>query len=159
MIRLTILMLLALFLVIPSTAMGQICRQLESLGGIDAFHAHVSVLGDCPSESEMKGVEANLQVRLELSLRSEEVVISPDAPTPELDNQAFRDQSGRCVLPRELGLYEVVPLRGRMAMAITWERAGVGLVGSSGFREAVYSGLDSLLTFFLNDYLTANPKR
>ncbi len=156
----SMLLFLTVFPLFPTGVLGQFHFQERALKGLPPIKLEVSVSApSCLAGGPEESVERELRALLGLSLQREGVKVSESSPTGlYLDITCLASPLGLNSSMMGLELQERIQHRDQFLYAITWQYRSLVSVGKDEWRQGLRDDLQGLVTFFLRDYLTANPK-
>lgn len=140
---------------------GTAAKDFEKLTGINSLFVYVENYGADKDFSELASNE--LKAAVELRLRQNRVIIDDEMalkPYLSVSVHAIKlvtDDS--FIIRSEVFIQEPIFLSRvkKMTFATTWKKTKLSFCRTHDLGEGMKQSVDSLMTFFLNDYLAANP--
>jgi len=155
------LMVLSFLIPYPERAMAEVRNNPNALRGIDEIDVMVHRLDSRLENSgySQDQIRANMESKLHMAI----IKVLPKAlPTLVLDIKSyeFPNHAGLVVLAVRLDLYQFVdlPLSQQVLWTSTWSVESItvsGVANIFGLREVI----EDLLTKFIHDYKSVNPKK
>lgn len=149
--------------------------KIRSLYGLEGVYVLVESLNDEANQVGLTGIQLKTDIELILRLAGINVVSEENSfelygsPYLYFNVNIMKDKDGLYIYSTGLELTQTVSLHrspktrellpSTAVAASTWDVGGVGIAGRNVVQEAIRSAAKDLVNMFLNDYLTANPKK